>query len=378
MEANKHVFNILVTKGNKNLLADTNKLENLTDGQLALFKEGDDTGATVAQLTSANQKIALVLGTDLDGDGVVDEFRQHSGPDYFKIASLQSAKKQDYKAPKALKFEISNLKGSCSNDLILKLNFTSIATYQRRGYKQLVKGYNITTGCEDCNNCEEGCCNKIAKLIAHNINSDEDGLATAKVITKVAIDATTYGTSQDYAIGDEVLDADLDVLNEYNKEHQDAKVCTVVEVTGNPEKLQAFCLVNPMFKKFQGVQIKPILTSGFNCDAKVVVTQELEYEQGNSNQIQELEFEAGGWTGNPGVYRVSSMTGLPVGKYHFLTEKGEKYVVYSLTYGERPVSGWLTYDVYYTTIVAVPKDDSNTISDLDALLNKVKDLSGLV
>lgn len=103
------------------------------------------------------------------------------------------------------------------------------------------------------------------------------------------------------------------------------------------------------------------LVQGFNCNGTQTLIQSLRYEEGAGQELQFLEYIAGGWNGKPGPYRVSSVTGLQRGNYDYFSVATAKYNVISLTYDQFSVGGWLEYLNNLETIIAIPCADTTTL-----------------
>src|SRR5690606_20263781 len=118
--------------------------------------------------------------------------------------------------------------------------------------------------------------------------------------------------------------------------------------------------------------VVPSLVEGFNCSGTLTVTQEAAFEEGSGYDIQRLEYEAGGWNGRPGPYRLLNLTGMANEGIEYFADKATKYCKVILTYDQFSIGGWLEYLNNLATIIAIPEADTTTrnglITVLDTLL----------
>lgn len=123
------------------------------------------------------------------------------------------------------------------------------------------------------------------------------------------------------------------------------------------------------------------LVDGFDCNGTIVETQSSQIEDGYGRELAFLEYEAGGWNGNPGPYRTSAVTGLQKGNYDSFITPTAKYTQVVLTYDQFSVGGWLEYLNNLMSIIAIPCADSVTLQSLftmfDAIFTNFKANSGL-
>jgi len=149
----------------------------------------------------------------------------------------------------------------------------------------------------------------------------------------------------------------LTMIREYSTGSSDL----VIDVTvGSFGSLYSFCSVNP--KYFKQRQIKGILSLvGEECNfATVTETQAMIYEEGRGYDIQELEYLAGGFTGDPGPYRQSRLNGLPFAASSFLAVKDTFYTVATIQYVQKSVGGWQAYENNLSTYIVLQADPTNT------------------
>lgn len=370
MSRNNDVFQVLVTTGNQAVLTAGNRLGDLAVGQIGVFDF--ETGLSI-NASSSVRNFFLAVGLD-DGTGSLGDVRKSSGS-HVQKGNIRFYSFREHSAARPMIVEVSNITGECDTEYGIKLEFRNQEIYRTQGYNQFAKTYVITTGC--CTGCETGCptgdANEVVKLFKAEINGDTAGLATATAHAAQAVTIATHGTSADYSTGDEVSDADVDVMIAFNEGEADPAnhVFTNLRLTTVPQAVNSYCSVNLKYFYPRQTIVVPSLVEGFSCAGTLSTIQTAAFEEGNGYDIQRLEFEAGGWNGKPGPYRLSELTGV-ANETEYLADKTVKYAQIALTYDQFSVGGWLEYLNNLATIVAIPEADTTTrdglIAILDALL----------
>lgn len=113
------------------------------------------------------------------------------------------------------------------------------------------------------------------------------------------------------------------------------------------------------------------LTDSFECNGSVTVIQDVQYADGNGRNLALDEYVAGGWNGNPGPYRTSSITGLERGNYNNDIDPAANYNVVVLEYDQESVGGWLEYKNNLRTIIAIPCAETVTLQALIAVTDLI-------
>ena len=115
----------------------------------------------------------------------------------------------------------------------------------------------------------------------------------------------------------------------------------------------------------KGTCCEPIiaLEDGFiDTPAIQTIISEIVYTQGSGYDINQLEYEASGYSGGS-PYRLSE-TGVPV-DYDAFADKTGTYSQFVFEYNIPSVAGWEIYNNSNRTIVCIPAADTTTIAAFD-------------
>jgi len=369
MSRNNDIFQVLVTKGDQALPSAGTALGDLSPNQIGVF----DANTNLALDGSVKvREFYLAVGVDRDGDNVIETVKKSAG----QVIQTENIRFLDYKPhtpARPMILEIKDYKVSCDTDYSLKLEFRNQEIYRLQGTNQFTHSYAIKTECCDaCETCGEGDCNEITKLMKAAINADPEGLVYAEAIALTDLTTGGNGTSTDYTAGDVISDADVDAIIANNQVPEviaaGEVTCTGLRLTSRPVAVNAFCSINLKYFKARQTVMIPSLGEGFGCNGSVEVTQQPVFEQGLGYDIMQKEYVAGGWYGNPGVYRTSGTNHVAIGTEYF-AEKTVAYDQFALTYDQRSIAGWLEHFNNLATIVAVPGADMTTRNSLATVLD---------
>jgi hypothetical protein len=367
MSRNNDVFQVLVTKGNQEILSVGQEVTDLTPGQIGFFDF--DTNLAVANGASVKRNFYAAVGIDSDGDGVTDDIMKSAGS-HIQTRNMVFYNYHQYNAGAPMKFVVKDYIAKCETEYSLKLELRNKEIYRTQGFNQFTKTYNMVTGCcDDCEaTCASGDANEITKDLKFLINTDEAGLITAIAIARQALAVLVHGTAGDIAAGDEVSDADLNALMLFNKAQAspDDFVYTDLEVTTVTQKLRAFGNINMMYFFPRETVVLPILQEGFTCNGALEITQQAVFEEGAGYDVKELEYMAKGWKESP--YRVSTLNGVADEKF-YNTVVTEKYDMFALTYDQFSIGAWLEYLNNEATQIMIPTTDTVTRNAVLAFLN---------
>lgn len=146
--------------------------------------------------------------------------------------------------------------------------------------------------------------------------------------------------------------------------------CPTLVFTVNPAIFSSFCDINLNYFFPKQTDIVLVGLSGFEGNSTVSTTTEMVYEDGSGHDIKQLEYDAGGWNGSPGPYRVSELTGTALGNFRYFADASKKYNVIHQSYDQNSVSGWRDDNHFQRTIIAI--DDALNISDtIGAFVNTI-------
>jgi len=147
-----------------------------------------------------------------------------------------------------------------------------------------------------------------------------------------------------------------------------------IRVTGSPSKRAGWNGNIPVKYVKAGLDFDVSLTDGLGrCNGTTTVVTEPVYPEGKGEDLQKLEYDAGGWNGKPGPYRAFNGLGLQKTGYEFFTTKGANYNTVSLAYDQFSVAGWIEHLNNLETIIAIPCADTVTLTGLFAVLDEVFD-----
>jgi hypothetical protein len=319
MSRNNDVFQVLVptvavaTTGG---VATGTTLAAMTEGQIGAF--GFDSG--VALDPTAKPTVPFYLAVKIKNLDNVDDINKSAG---FKIdlkneVSFTSA---PYVAPVDLVQTLPLKVITCGDEVGVKLEIRNQEAYRLNGYNQVVKNYIVPTS--DCTDCDAACsdanCAAVLTSLVDLINADVDSVVVASQTAPTDCDGTT-------------LDGEL--------------ILTV-----KPAVLKDWCEINLgyFFPHQTQVIVTPI--AGFG---PVVETTAMVFEDGAGYDVKQLEYEAGGWNGKPGPYRVGELIGTAFEGFQYFSTVGTKYHVFHASYDQVSVSGWRKDSHFTRTIVAAP------------------------
>lgn len=363
MSRNNDVFQVLVTSGDAAVLAADNGLGDLATGQIGVFDF--DTNQSIDATTSPR---AFYLATGLANGDVAKSSGSH-----VQKRNIQYYNQQAYVAPVPGTSILKDYTGQCGTEYGVRLELRNAEIYQTQGYVQYTKFFSVSTAC-----CVNGVAatsdsNEITKRLKVEINSDSSGMLTAiavarDTLTKLDIDAVTTGVfSGDIAIGDEVSDADLIVLEEFNSLSAEVDwLSTDLVISTVTEAIHSYCAINLQY--FYPRQTVAILSKvvGFDCNGTVAVLTPTVYEQGSGYDVKQLEYVAKGWKESP--YRLSTLNGV-ADERTFNSVVTTNYTQIGLSYDQFSVGAWLEYLNNLSTIIAVPTGDTITLAALLLVLD---------
>lgn len=99
----------------------------------------------------------------------------------------------------------------------------------------------------------------------------------------------------------------------------------------------------------------------------------LVYEDGSGYDIQQLEYIAGGWNGNPGPYRTSELVGVPTHNIQYYSTISGQYMLYSITNDNSGIGGTAVNRSSMATYIALPTASTTAIASVNAILHRIID-----
>ena len=327
MSTNNKVFQVLVTKGNKALVAKDAALDAITDGQLGIFDA--KTNLAIDHTAAGVKDFYLAVGVDSDGDGVVDAVNFSAGQAIQK-ENIRDYTYKPHTAARPMVAEITNFTAKPDTDYAIKFEFRNMKVYMRQGYNAFAKTYAVRTSCSDGTTGDPV---ELVTKFLEAFNMDNTGMFKAEAIAGGAvIDLATIGPD----------------------------VVPGIRITTNPIAINQFCSINTTYYNPRQTVVIASLVEGFNCNGKVTVTQTAVDEEGHGYDIKQKEYHAAGWNGKPGVYRASTALGLAMPGFKYFADETKKYDQFNLVYDFFSTAGWKEYLNNLMTVVAIPEGDTTT------------------
>lgn len=149
-------------------------------------------------------------------------------------------------------------------------------------------------------------------------------------------------------------------------------VCLSIRITSAPTTASRYAGSIPIaYYNAKDTDIIVTTTGSFDCNGTVTTIQDLQYEDGNGNNLAYDEYMAGGWNGKPGPYRTRAITGLEKPGFSSTIVKTSNYNQVVLTYNQFSVAGWGEHLNNLQTIIAIPCADGTTLAGLVAVTDLI-------
>jgi hypothetical protein len=346
------VFQVLVPKGNQALLAAGSTVEALAVGQMGFFDY--NTNLSLNASSPVPSEFYFAVGVDTNGDSVKDKVLFSAGHKIPVRANGRIVAVEDKCSVAALGkiVEISGFTADCETDYSVKIEVRNQQGYLYHGYNPIRKTFDVTTGCCD-DGCTTGDCDAssqplLALALAQAINSDPDDVFQAYLWDPVG-----------------AVEVDFDAVAQYIADNPTG-VLTVRILSEASKPWPYNGSVNLGYFQPRGTDIIVSLIQGFECNGTTAILREMIYSEGDGYDIQNLEYEAGGWNGNPGVYRTNNTD---VAKNIFYQAViGTKYTQIDFSYDLRNTSGWMENENDLRTTIAIPCTDATTFASFKAFL----------
>lgn len=308
-------------------------LASLPVGTLGMYSYPDNTPLDPATVAVGTPYYFAVGINNLKGQRDINK----SAGTHINPKTTVDVNKQVYVAPVQMVTNNTLQVIQCGNEIGVKIEIRNQEAYRVNGYNQVVKNYLVPTSeCTDCDaTCEDVNCAAVLTSLVNLINSDPDGIVTASQTPPTDCNGTTL----------------------------DGKLILTV----NAQALETFCSINLNYFSPRQTEIIVTPIDGF---APTVIATAMVYEQGSGYDVQQLEYEAGGWNGKPGPYRTYA-DGLTRNGFQYFAVVGTQYSIVNISYDQKSISGWREDVAFERTIIA----SNDTIAS--AVLTAVKRISGL-
>lgn len=161
-----------------------------------------------------------------------------------------------------------------------------------------------------------------------------------------------------------------------------AALVAILQVNVLPDALYAYSSINLQYFDPRQINVYMSLLSDpnspngfgtFGPDTTQADLQEIIYEDGSGYDIQQLEYQAGGWNGNPGPYRTSELVGVPVKNTVYYSTQSGTYQLYAITNENKGIGAGAEYKSSNATYIAVPSANSTALNSVNATLHRLID-----
>lgn len=374
MARNNDVFNVLVSNIEEPLLEAGAEVTGLKVGQYGFFDS--DTNLSFDPTVTKPKNFYIALGLDKDGDTVLDDINKSAGQ-HIQFKNVQKVRYSPYKAGTNMIVKVSDYNAKCDTDYGIRIEMQNEEILQMIGNVQFSKSFVVRTSCcEDTCECPSGDANEITKLFVQAM--EDETLFTVVAKATQALTVQTHGVSKGY-LKDATIDVleDLDAMIAYNSDPDNAetKVWSYLEIESTPQSIKAFYGINTDYQKLRGTKLIVSLVEGMECNGKALTTQSLTFEQGLGYNINVLEYQAFGWTGETGPYRTNGINGLAK-PMNYVAIPATHYDMFTIEYEFEAQSGWGEYRNDLATIIAVPTGSSVVDSIGEALIGLFDSIDG--
>jgi hypothetical protein len=181
------------------------------------------------------------------------------------------------------------------------------------------------------------------------------GAPLGAVLAFVDTDTTgTVATDEDVnPIGLSDIDNLVAPVAAYNAANPTAQVtCPTMRFDVNPSTFSTFCDINLNYFFPRQTDATLVGVAGFEGNSTIITEQEMVYEDGSGYDVKQLEYEAGGWNGAPGPYRVYN-DGLAQTGFRYFADQAVGYNLVHLSHDQHSISGWRGDTHFERTIFAL-------------------------
>jgi hypothetical protein len=345
----------------------------VTSGNIADLSEGDwgvfnyETGVAINVASTITLPAGFIIAYKGDGTlGTAGEMYTSAGT-HIQTKNFESITLNNDTAGVAQILQLSNVDILEDDDISLKLDLRgNTDVYMRFGANQASKFFTANVknlgnvGVSEDPNAEgiaqfaEGIANDVDQFLSLSVAGT--GITNSPVVYTASGVSGKAGQWSD-SVGDITAATALAQIRTYPTSSSDITMDITV---GMLSSMYNFCAVNPKYFKQRAIKGVLSLNGGETVFATVTETQAMVYEEGRGYDIQELEYLAGGFTGDPGPYRQSRLNGLPFATSSFLAVKDTFYTVAALQYVQESVGGWQRYKNDVSTYIVLQATPTNT------------------
>lgn len=353
-----HVFQVLPTANNLAVLAAGSQPSALAVGQIGFFSLNDHISID-GTAQDRTREFYIAVGVDPNGTGSVQDIIKSAGQSIQKD-NITALAMRCYSPSREEVWDITDFAVKCDTEYGIRVEVNSQQAYALYGYNTPFKTFIVKSNCctDDCATCPEGDGNDLAKKLVDAVNADPDKLMVASFIDYT----TTPGTNIAVAYSGYAA---------WVADPANADKHLGVRITTAQNAKKSYSQINLMYDNSRQNFLNVSFATGFNCNGTITKSVTGLAEQGSGYDLAQLEYQAGGWNGRPGPYRVSSLVNMPIGDYTTYVDKSGKYVICVITHDHESKSGFKVYTNNLQTIVAIPCADTVTRTSFFTILDAI-------
>lgn len=355
---NEPIFQVLVTReGVAPLLTPDQPITALLPGQLGFFDYETNLSVTPG-IPSTHKRVYMAVGVDTDGDGITDNVQKSAG-EYIETQRVHDVtiKCPDQCYGEIIQIQPFNIKGE--TEYILKIMLENESVSKLYGKNLPIFSYHVKTGCCEsssiCSCTDHMICNQLVYDMVAAINLDLGTL----------VEAVLWDTTNN-------IEIEAEDFEDWVNDSDNVDACLAIRLTSNCEAIKNYCQINYNYVKLRAYNMTVSFMQAGNIQtssATITTIQDLQYPQGQGYDIQQLEYEAGGWNGKPGLYRQLEMVGGPHGDFTVNAVRNLEYIQIIIAHDALSVVGNAReYVNDMRTILCVP---CANLSDMIALVNAI-------
>lgn len=322
------IFNVLAVSVTAALAAGK-YADELAVGQAGVFDA--DTNLSIDTTTTTVPQRIYIAVKGKDGRLV-----KSAGPD-IQTAGIQAYNGVCPKAATTATFTLTPGAVKCGVPFGFRVAFDNSKIREYYGYNIPTKVFIVDSGCcsnDSCGGCSAGDPNEAIIKLHANVVANAEGMFTAALMDGATVVTNTATWLADADNAGKVLSLKVDVQN-----------ITTPDFANVPIK----------YFQNRAMALTPSVVVTESCANSLQVTSFTGATQalGEGIDLKVDEYIAGGWEGNPGVYRTSSVEGLPIHEFRNDIEVGANYIVVNLQYANETRSGFLDYQPNFLTTIAI-------------------------
>lgn len=353
---NNRVFQILPVKNNT-ILPKGEAIDAIGVGQLGVF-DADTNLSIDATTTTLPGKFYLAVGVDTNGDTTVDDvIKTMPYALNAKDAVFYDTQCATDGVNKVIDINLGDCDVQCDSPYSIGVELYNDEFYRLNGFNQTINTYSVKSIC-----CE-GCC------------TDEDDNTACVDLAKKFFDAINNDAQSNFLVTAQYVDLNPTVPvivtdpDAWAADAANAGLCLSLRITIGSLPFYKYCCINSEYFKIRQTDAIVSLRTGFDCCGSTSVVTDLEYPQGLGYDLQQLQYTAGGFDGQPGIYRVGDLKGLPFNPTrHSFDNNTEKFFQINVSVDNESSTAWTKAPHAIEFIVAIPQVTAAEPGVVDPLL----------